>query len=893
MAKFPRIIAHVVRTCKAVGRWYKDNPTIFLTAIVAVLLLILLIMLFSISLSRITGTRGAIAVDLILFWLFARLVARVLMFPGSLKLFQRSTEANFRSELARQYVTYIRQLWTFLRHAAKQSESMLQGISPEGIANGCFVVENLSMTLHMQEHQHEVHLNAEQKQVREVAQDVERWLASAKVRNSAEGQAMLPLKDWLRQSSSATYGMSKSSRYHALSCAELVGDTEAAARSIAKLEKLMAIMDDLWHPKPGMLGTAMRFLKVPTVGSLDQLRAELQMRFSGQHCWVRTSGGHRLDAMFIPCSFDQLDEAKQASPESEQVPLKGQASFSGAPTLIWCNPNAAYYETMLYQASILNFWLSRGCNLFLFNYAGYGRSSGKPSPARVTEDSEAVVNFLRSRGVKKMGVYGRSIGGVSACHLARRFPEVVQLLITDRTMSTLGDAARYMYGSWAAKGLRATSMVADNVDNFWEVRCHKLLICDPKDTMILDLAALRTGVALRFLEHLAPEERLSLDDTAMLNLREAWSFFETIFTICEEEEDVGGFEYRRSSAQQIGLADSMRPDVRMKTAESAETPSATRGGGLGGSSGGGGSSGSTSVPGGTLSSSAGDRVNSQWLEDNAGLVRSVMAPQADQLHSLLDMVGAGLEGGGMTLSDVFLEYPGNACWALRCMLANLQVWGTLGDPHAEDPDPAFGELAEDMSSSEKEVEEFVSRAHMRFGDTHRVSPERLAELAQTLQPETIGKYHRRLARARVALLRREFRRRQSTLQAALENASTQWSASGNEDLVDRLLRTVMQNLTEVEGFVSTLARFFKSVDLALPSGASGIPEDSADEPPAASTARISEVVLEPRPAIDRSSTGYIMHVDCGHNGPLDEVDLRQLSVHLRAAGFGPSPRIEV
>ena len=26
-----------------------------------------------------------------------------------------------------------------------------------------------------------------------------------------------------------------------------------------------------------------------------------------------------------------------------------------------------------------------GCNLFLFNYAGYGRSSGKPTPNRVSQ----------------------------------------------------------------------------------------------------------------------------------------------------------------------------------------------------------------------------------------------------------------------------------------------------------------------------------------------------------------------------------------------------------------------------------------------------------------------------------------------------------------------------
>ncbi|CAJ1352351.1 unnamed protein product, partial [Effrenium voratum] len=73
-------------------------------------------------------------VDLILFWLFARLVARVLMFPGSLKLFQRSTEANYRIEIARHYMLCVRQLWHFLRHAGRVAEVTLRGVTLEGLA---------------------------------------------------------------------------------------------------------------------------------------------------------------------------------------------------------------------------------------------------------------------------------------------------------------------------------------------------------------------------------------------------------------------------------------------------------------------------------------------------------------------------------------------------------------------------------------------------------------------------------------------------------------------------------------------------------------------------------------------------------------------------------------
>jgi len=302
---------------------------------------------------------------------------------------------------------------------------------------------------------------------------------------------------------------------------------EDPSRQLDKVEQLLTILDELRFPKKGMLRNTLRFFKVPAVGSLNQLRAELQMRFAGHQLWVRTKSGHTLDAMFIPCAGSQGVAESEAA--HERVPLGAgmPPAFSG-PVLVWCSPNAAYYETMVYQSNWLNFWLGRGVSLFLFNYSGYGRSSGTPSPPCIAEDGESIIRFLKSKGVTQIAVYGRSIGGVAACHLARQHPDVVCLLVADRTMSTLESAARCMYGTWAAKGLKLTNMVHENTDNFWESRCYKLLVCDPKDTMILDLAALRTAVALRALERTPPHERLALPDETLLALFEVWAFFDRL-----------------------------------------------------------------------------------------------------------------------------------------------------------------------------------------------------------------------------------------------------------------------------------------------------------------------------------------------------------------------------
>lgn len=437
-----------------------------------------------------------------------------------------------------------------------------------------------------------------------------------------------------------------------------------------------------------------------------------------------------------------------------------------------------------------------------------------------------MVRFLRSRGVTNLGIYGRSIGGVAACYVARRFPEV-KILITDRTMSTLEGAARYMYGGWAAKGLRATSMVADNTDFFLEVRCHKVLICDPRDQMILDPAALRTEVALKVLERLSSEERIQVDDGSLKSFEEAWRFFDVLFSLREGEED----DAFCGRSRQLAAADS-RPEALEERGEGR----------------------------GTGAGAQGERLKTSWLEDHPDVVR-LLLPCEDQLQQLFELC-EGIEGAGVTLPEA-LEGK-NCCHSLRCLIANMQVWGAVGNPRAEGADFALlTEKGQEIPQNLLEIDQFLSKDDV---SAHYVSPIRLEELMKTLHPDVVARYHRQLARMRVTVVWREFRRRQSLLQGALGNLQVPPGDLDKQLDLDRLVRTVLLHLDEIGGFISLLAGFFKSVDLV-----------NVDDAQAGHDAR---------PVIDRSQAGYAMHVDCGHNGPLDEVDLRQLELHLRVAHFG-------
>lgn len=79
----------------------------------------------------------------------------------------------------------------------------------------------------------------------------------------------------------------------------------------------------------------------------------------------------------------------------------------------------------------LNFFLKRGINVMCWNYRGYGNSESSCydylNPYVCKADAERVLDFainkLKLRG--KIGVYGRSLGGLAATHLANKFPDII------------------------------------------------------------------------------------------------------------------------------------------------------------------------------------------------------------------------------------------------------------------------------------------------------------------------------------------------------------------------------------------------------------------------------------------------------------------------------------
>lgn len=171
-----------------------------------------------------------------------------------------------------------------------------------------------------------------------------------------------------------------------------------------------------------------------------------------------------------------------------------------------CNPNALYYQQMVTQPNAywLHFFLKRDINVICWNYRGYGESEKSffewLSPFKSKRDAEYVLAFLvnKLRLRSKIGVYGRSIGGITACHLNKMYPDLIQTMIIDRSFSEIYNVPQDKLQGGCSKTLYdciSCKWRAQNPANFLEnPDCFKIITCDPFDDTVMQFSNLATGV---------------------------------------------------------------------------------------------------------------------------------------------------------------------------------------------------------------------------------------------------------------------------------------------------------------------------------------------------------------------------------------------------------------
>jgi len=119
------------------------------------------------------------------------------------------------------------------------------------------------------------------------------------------------------------------------------------------------------------------------------------------------------------------------------------AAHAGAPVVLFCHGNAGNISHRLEWLDILH---GLGVGVLLFDYRGYGRSTGTPDEAGTYEDAAAAWRFLtQQRGIQpqRVVVMGESLGGAIAAHLAKDVRPAALILAS--TFTSVPDLAARFY----------------------------------------------------------------------------------------------------------------------------------------------------------------------------------------------------------------------------------------------------------------------------------------------------------------------------------------------------------------------------------------------------------------------------------------------------------------
>jgi len=135
--------------------------------------------------------------------------------------------------------------------------------------------------------------------------------------------------------------------------------------------------------------------------------------------------------------------------------MKNRFATAKAPTMLFCNPNACYYEYLNFQTEWLDYYVNLGINLVIWNYRGYGRSQGRRTlgPTSNMKDGLKIFEFMKNSQMAqgKLGVHGESLGGSIASYIARH--SQVDFIFADRTFASLPAVVYWSFGGRIIEGV--------------------------------------------------------------------------------------------------------------------------------------------------------------------------------------------------------------------------------------------------------------------------------------------------------------------------------------------------------------------------------------------------------------------------------------------------------
>jgi len=130
---------------------------------------------------------------------------------------------------------------------------------------------------------------------------------------------------------------------------------------------------------------------------------------------------------------------------ADRVGLHGWyvAGPAGAPAVLLCHGNAG---NIGHRLDWLEIFCGMGFAMLLFDYRGFGRSSGTPTEQGTYFDAQAAWDYLTNKkgfSPRSIVIVGESLGGPIAAHLAKNVAPAALILVS--TFTSVPDLARTFY----------------------------------------------------------------------------------------------------------------------------------------------------------------------------------------------------------------------------------------------------------------------------------------------------------------------------------------------------------------------------------------------------------------------------------------------------------------
>jgi len=165
--------------------------------------------------------------------------------------------------------------------------------------------------------------------------------------------------------------------------------------------------------------------------SFPYMRCLLMKKLNAQRFTISGANSNMINGVILPASrspltssssslpssslmFDSV-QSNQSSNQGNHVNSKSGSSNSSSDTanrvvnftsnskgiVLFCGPNAGFYECSSQQdttsssSSWIGFYLNLGFDVCMYNYRGYGLSTGSPSPASIKEDTGLLYEYIQ------------------------------------------------------------------------------------------------------------------------------------------------------------------------------------------------------------------------------------------------------------------------------------------------------------------------------------------------------------------------------------------------------------------------------------------------------------------------------------------------------------------